>query len=146
MFDILQNYGSVCKGNCLLKTMLLKIFGEALKRKKSRQNRPSWKCSEETRVLFIFNSYSSNSIQNIINETLCKTPTFQLICWWGNFVHSHKIQKDSLETRAELAILRTYGEKKAILELILLYRASKCKQAKEQGSEDCLWTRSFTFL
>ena len=22
MFDILQNYGSVCKGNCLLKTML----------------------------------------------------------------------------------------------------------------------------
>ena len=45
----------------------------------------------------------------------------------------------SLETRAELAILRTYVENQAILEPILLYCASKCKQTKEQGSEDCFY-------
>ena len=38
---------------------------------------------------------------------------------------------DSRETRAELAVLRTYVENQAILETILLYRASKCKQTKE---------------
>ena len=37
-------------------------------------------------------------------------------------------------------------ERSAILEPTLLYRASKCKQTKEQGSEDCLWTHIFTFL
>ena len=60
--------------------------------------------------------------------------------------HSHKKRKDSLETQAELAVLRSYVENQAILEPILLYRASKCKQTKEQGSEDCLWTHIFTFL
>ena len=44
---------------------------------------------------------------------------------WIN--HSHKKQKDSLETPAELAVLRTYLENQAILEPILLYRASKFK-------------------
>ena len=34
--------------------------------------------------------------------------------------HSHKKRKDSLETRGELAVLRAYVEKQAILELILL--------------------------
>ena len=43
-------------------------------------------------------------------------------------VNSHKKRKDSLETRAELAVLPTYAENQAILEPILLYRASKCKQ------------------
>ena len=52
----------------------------------------------------------------------------------------------SLETQAEPAVLRTYVENQAILEPILLYRASKCKQTKQQGSEDCLWTHIFTFL
>ena len=56
------------------------------------------------------------------------------------------IRTDSLETRAELAVLRTYIENQAILEPILLYLASKYKQTKEQGSEDYLWTHSFTFL
>ena len=45
---------------------------------------------------------------------------------------------DSLETRAEPAVLSIYVEKQAILEHILLYRGSKCKQTKEQDSEDCL--------
>ena len=45
---------------------------------------------------------------------------------------------DSLETWAELAVLHTYVENQAILEPILFYRASKCKQTKEQRSEDCL--------
>ena len=50
---------------------------------------------------------------------------------------------DSLETRAELAILRTYVESQAILEPIFLYRASIYKQTKEQGKEDCLWDSYF---
>ena len=45
---------------------------------------------------------------------------------------------NSVETWAEPAVLHTYVENPAILEPILLYRASKCKQIKEQGSEDCL--------
>ena len=58
------------------------------------------------------------------------------------------IRTYSLETRAEPAVLHTYVENQAILEPILLYRASKCKQTKEQGSEDCWtgWTHIFTFL
>ena len=56
------------------------------------------------------------------------------------------IRTHSLETGAELAVLRTYVENQAILEPVLLYRASKCKQTKERGSEDCLWTHIFTFL
>ena len=51
---------------------------------------------------------------------------------------------DSLETLAELAVLHIYVENQAILEPIL-YRASKCKQTKEQGSKDYLWTHIFTF-
>ena len=50
---------------------------------------------------------------------------------------------DSLETQAELAILRTYVDNQAILEPILLYRGSKCKQTKDQGREDWLWTNIF---
>ena len=42
--------------------------------------------------------------------------------------------------------LRTTFENQAILEPILLYWASKCKQAKKQGSEDCLRTHVFTFF
>ena len=44
---------------------------------------------------------------------------------------------DSMETRTELAVLLTYVENQAIIEPILLYHGSKCKQTKEQGSEDC---------
>ena len=47
-------------------------------------------------------------------------------------------ETDSLETRAGLAVIRVYIENQAILELILLNRVSKCKQTKEQDSEDCL--------
>ena len=55
------------------------------------------------------------------------------------------VTRNSLETRAELAALSTYVENQAMLEPILLYRASKCKQTKEQGSGDCSWTHIFTF-
>ena len=41
------------------------------------------------------------------------------------------VTRNSLETRAELAALSTYVENQAMLEPILLYRASKCKQTKE---------------
>ena len=60
--------------------------------------------------------------------------------------HSHKKREDSLETRAEMTVLLTYVENQAIPEPILLYRASKYRQTKEQGSKDCLWTHIFTFL
>ena len=56
------------------------------------------------------------------------------------------VTRNSLETRAELAALSSYVENQAMLEPILLYRASKCKQTKEQGSGDCSWTHIFTFL
>ena len=51
-------------------------------------------------------------------------------------------ETDSLETRAELAILHTYVEDQAILEP----GNQNVNKPKEQGSEDCLWTHIFTFL
>ena len=45
-----------------------------------------------------------------------------------------------------MTILHTYVVNQAILGLILLYSASKCKQTKEPGSEDCFWTHIFIFL
>ena len=60
--------------------------------------------------------------------------TFKFIAY---FQHKHKKLKDSEETQAELVALCTYVENQAILEPIFLYQASKCKQTKEQGSEDC---------
>ena len=56
---------------------------------------------------------------------------------------SYSQETDSLETRVELPVLRTYVENQVILEPILLYWASKCKQIKEQGSKDCLWSHIF---
>ena len=47
--------------------------------------------------------------------------------------HSHKKRKDSLETRAELAVLRTYVENHAILEPILLYRASNVNKLNSRA-------------
>ena len=48
---------------------------------------------------------------------------------WQNhsFAHSHKKRKDSLETRAERAVLRAHVENQATLKPILLYYASKYK-------------------
>ena len=75
-------------------------------------------------------------------ENLVKFHNYILVALY----HSHKKRKDSLETRAEPAVLRIYVENQAIQKPILLYRASKCKHPKEQGSEDCLWTHIFIFL
>ena len=47
--------------------------------------------------------------------------------------HSHKKQKDSLETRVERAVLHAYVENQTILEPILPYRASKYQQTKKPG-------------
>ena len=46
--------------------------------------------------------------------------------------HSQKKRKVNLEIRLKLAFLRTYVEKRTILEPILLYSVSKCKQTKEE--------------
>ena len=48
-------------------------------------------------------------------------------------------ETDSLETRAELAVLRTYVENQAILEPILYGHQNVNKP-------NCLWTHNFTFL
>ena len=40
------------------------------------------------------------------------------------------------ETLAELPVLWAYVENQTILEPILLYRASKCKQTQEQGNKN----------
>ena len=53
---------------------------------------------------------------------------FSKITYLNSPNHNHKKRKDSLETRAELPVLHVYVENQAILETILLYRASKCKQ------------------
>ena len=47
-----------------------------------------------------------------------------------HFHHSHNKRKDSLEARAEQAVLHAYVKNQVILEPILLYRASKYKQTK----------------
>ena len=52
---------------------------------------------------------------------------FKLNVWCD---HNHKKRKDSLEARAERAVLHAYVKNQAILEPILLYRASKYKQTK----------------
>ena len=53
-------------------------------------------------------------------------------------LHSQKKRKDSLLAQVKLVALRTYVENQAILEAILLYCASKCKQIKKQDSKDRL--------
>ena len=84
------------------------------------------------------------------NFSLCFQLCFDFAMYHGSlccpFKRSQKKRKDSLETRVELAVLRAYVENQAILEPILLYRASKFKQTKEQGSEYCLQILIFTFL
>ena len=47
--------------------------------------------------------------------------------------HSHNKRKDSIKTRAKRAVLRVYVENQAILETILLYRASEYKDTERQG-------------
>ena len=65
------------------------------------------------------------------------------------YVDDHCIPKQNFfETTSDHShkkriVLPTYVENQAMLELILLYRGSKCKQTKEQGSEDCLSTHTF---
>ena len=53
---------------------------------------------------------------------------------------SHKKRKLSLETKAKQAVLCAYLENQATLELVLHYRASKCRQTKYWGSQDSLFT------
>ena len=61
----------------------------------------------------------------------CNTHRHRLVAVLETVTIVTKKRKDRLETRAELAVLRTYVENQAILEPILLYQASKCKQTKE---------------
>ena len=68
----------------------------------------------------------------VTGKKFAKTLTVDF--YW--YSYSHKKQKDSLETQAELSVVSTYVENQAILERILLYRGSKCKQNKERAVYD----------
>ena len=111
---------------------------------------PWWKVSFPLRLpklswlklLSIFLAYSFN-LKLYESVLLKQSNRFNKCSIW---IHSRKKRKVSLETRAELPILRTYAENQAMLEPIFLYRPSKCKRTKEKGNEDCLWTHIFTFL
>lgn len=66
--------------------------------------------------------------------------TQSLIHSVASLQHSHKKWKDSLETEVQLAVvlctwLLFYVKNQFILEPILLYYASKCKQTQKQGSK-----------
>ena len=78
--------------------------------------------------------------ENVILKTLFS------LAFLKNMVKPQSQKTDSLETQAELAVLRCYVENQSILEPILLYRVSKCKQIKEQGSVYCFWINIFVFL
>ena len=84
-------------------------------------------------------------MQRLLNP-LSRNRWIQKIHWRYFISLNIVIRTYSLETRAEPAVLRTHVENQAILEPILPYPASECKQPKEQVSEDCLWTHIFTFL
>ena len=66
-------------------------------------------------------------------ELICFT-----LCQLLGYNHSHKKRKDTLELLGKLLVLCTDIENQAVLEPSLLYWASKCKQTKEQGSQDLL--------
>ena len=57
--------------------------------------------------------------------------------------HIYKKRKDSLKTRAKLAVICTYIENQAILEPFLLYRASNCKQ---RGGQRRLFIDPYFYL
>ena len=74
----------------------------------------------------------------LLYSVLQDSPSFDLNARTHRYVpafqHNHKKWKDNLETRFELAVLRTYVENQAVLEPIPLSTAPKCKQTKEQAS------------
>ena len=70
------------------------------------------------------------------------SPAYLDVILISSWKRNHKKRKDSLKPGAELAVLRTYVENQTKLGPILLYRASKYKQIKD----DCLWTHIFTLL
>ena len=70
---------------------------------------------------------------------------FHLLSPSTSFLYKSIVTRNG-KTWTELAVLRTYVENQATQEPSPFYRASKCKQTKEQASEDCLWTHNLTFL
>ena len=63
-----------------------------------------------------------------------------------HFVHYIHRRAAFIFRRLYPCLYEVFTENQAILEPILFYQASKCKQTKEQGSKYCLWTHIFTFL
>ena len=59
---------------------------------------------------------------------------------------SENAHETIVELAVELAVLRSYVENQAILELILLYRASKCKQTKQRARQRGLFMDSYFSL
>ena len=67
-----------------------------------------------------------------LNKTSSKETIFRQVCLLCS-EHSYKKRKDSLEIRVKPAALRVYAENQVLLEPILPYYASKCKQTQKQG-------------
>ena len=65
---------------------------------------------------------------------------------FGNYILLNSKRKESLEILAERAVLRAYVENHAILEHVLLYRASKYKQTKNAGQLRLLVNSHFSFV
>ena len=68
-----------------------------------------------------------------LNKTSSKETIFRQVEYILCSEHSYKKLKDSLEIRVKPAALRVYVENQVLLEPILPYYASKCKQTQKQG-------------
>ena len=100
------------------------------------------KISIKTKICFYFSGYPLHSkfFDPVDKKAIGKMKDEfkgKLISGFIGLKHSHK-KRIVWKHGAEPAVLRTYVENQAILEPILLYRGSKCKQTKEQDSENCL--------
>ena len=98
-----------------------------------------------------FTVYMFNLI--LITQARKKSSYFRVFCtisvaekiWKKNLKRYGYSHCGMMETRAEVAVLRTYLEKQAILEPILFIVHQNVNKPK-RGSEGCLWTHIFTFL
>ena len=110
---------------------------------------PTFTLWDSTSLVICFNTSFQGILNckktfcNFVNRYIMRLKNILMIIL---YVNAQSQETDSLETRTEQAVLRSYVENQAILEPILLQQASKGKQTKEQGSEDCLWTQLFFFF
>ena len=128
------------------KCISFKVTGEvylmAMKNDWKYEEHLTWQFKIYLRNLKDFYSGTQKSKKFVFNGLVL---TNSIMFEFNKYRYSHNKRRDSLKTRSEIAVLRSYVESIAILEPILLYWALKCKQTKEQGSEAFLWSYIFTW-